>query len=675
MALAGLCWAAAALAPLPAGAFSETALEKTVSVLPVWPGKPQGGTGAPTGAAPEGTGISIAPGGLIATAYHVIEPAERIDVRLADGRIFGAEVLGADPSSDIALLRIPVDLPVFETSPDVPLASQACIIGNAYGLDLSVTCGVVSALNVSRAGFNPVEDFVQTDAAANPGSSGGALVDAEGRLIGMVSAIFAARADTNIGVNFAVSSPLLLRVVEDLRASGSVSYVSPGWGLDVLTREDLQKRAGVAIVRLDPDGPAARAGLQTGDQLTRIGTRSVRDPRDVLSALAAVRPGEAVDVRYFRRDAARDTTLTFSGSVEADSQAPATSDDCPYSAEICRVRQAVFPIQGYDPLASSTRIGDRLLVTNRHVVADQRTVTVFTPNGPLEGKVIASGFTGDLALIEVEGLPADGLVLKVIGRDTGDGPFHAVGADIAQRQVRVFPPGELIAEPAPEAPLGRLHVTSVMQPGVSGGALVDGEGHLAGIAVGGGEGRFEAIALDDVADLVLRRGAPDAEAVFDRLGKALAACHAALDTLPVDQPGTNADAPVAEVVSQCAAADNPGQLLEAGQMLGRLGHVDEAIILQEQAVRQVPHSINARLSLMVSLQLNRRFGDMVLHARKAFELAPDDALVLRRAVQAGVLGNAGDLANAAVAAMEAAGLPEAARARQFVEQRTGNSRP
>ena len=242
--------------------------------------------------------------GLIATAYHVVAPANRmpdprIDVRLVDGRILPARLKAFDEASDIALLDVDADLPVFDHAPAPSLADPVCIVSNAYGLDLSVTCGVVSARHVANAGFNRIEDFIQTDAAANPGSSGGALVDADGRLVGMMSAIFASSADTNIGVNFAVSADLLTRVVEDLKDDGRVDYVSAGWGLELPPRSELAIRAGVRVASLS-DGPAAKAGLQVGDLLVAVAGRAVRHPSDVVSALALVRPGDTAEVVYVR---------------------------------------------------------------------------------------------------------------------------------------------------------------------------------------------------------------------------------------------------------------------------------------------------------------------------------------------------------------------------------------
>ena len=157
------------------------------------------------------------------------------------GRILPARLIAKDAASDIAVLGVDAELPPIGIASPPQLAQPVCSVGNAFGLGLSVTCGVVSALNVSNAGFNPVEDFVQTDAASNPGVSGGALVDAEGRLVGMMSAIFASKADNNIGVNFAVSTDLLLRVVDALVADGEVRYPSPGWRLRTAPRGRLAK--------------------------------------------------------------------------------------------------------------------------------------------------------------------------------------------------------------------------------------------------------------------------------------------------------------------------------------------------------------------------------------------------------------------------------------------------
>ncbi|MEX0758861.1 MAG: trypsin-like peptidase domain-containing protein, partial [Tistlia sp.] len=199
-----------------------------VSVLPVWPDRPQGGPDVPPGLAPEGSGVVYAAGGWIVTAHHVVETALSIAVRLADGRYLPAELVAADPLTDVALLRVEADLPPIQAAAPPRLGQPVCALGNVYGLGLAQSCGVVSALHRSNGRFNPIEDFVQTDAAINPGSSGGALLDRGGRLVGLVSAIFAGGGDGNIGVNFALSQPLLARVADDLIAHGAVRPSDPG---------------------------------------------------------------------------------------------------------------------------------------------------------------------------------------------------------------------------------------------------------------------------------------------------------------------------------------------------------------------------------------------------------------------------------------------------------------
>ncbi|MGA1207384.1 MAG: S1C family serine protease [Litorivicinaceae bacterium] len=190
-----------------------------VSVLPTWPGFPRPGLGAPPGVAPEGSGFFWSPTdgqtAWILTAAHVVDRATRIDVRLSDGRIVPAQRLISDSETDIALLGVSIEGPSLAWTALPPqVGAHVCALGNAFGLGISLTCGVVSQVGVQNIGFNPVEDFIQTDAAVNPGASGGALVNAEGELVGMLSAIFTKSDDVNSGVNFAISTALLGRVAK-----------------------------------------------------------------------------------------------------------------------------------------------------------------------------------------------------------------------------------------------------------------------------------------------------------------------------------------------------------------------------------------------------------------------------------------------------------------------------
>ncbi len=650
-----------------AAALSPDLTQSVVSVLPVWPGQAQGGAGQRPGLAPEGSGVSIAPG-VIATAWHVIEPAGRIDVRLPDGRIQAAELIAADAATDIAVLSIEARLPVVSLSTDPVPGSPVCAVGNAFGLGVSISCGVVSATGLSNAGFNPVEDFVQTDAAVNPGMSGGALLDPEGRLVGLLSAIFASDGEGNIGVNFAVSAPLLDRVTGALLAEGRVAFPDPGWTLDFPDRATRARIAAPVIERLAPDGPAAMAGLRPGDLLLEVATRRVQTPRDAVAALALV-PQEAADysVRIERGGQAQTLTVVFrkdAAGAEAPPTAPPTAQlgDCPHPAPVCRMRQAVFPVSSFDPVGSGTRIAEDLLVTNRHVVGNRRDAVVHTPNGPRGARVIASAYAGDLVLLEVPDLPEAGLIPE-LGADGIDaaGAFYVVGADITREEIRVFDPGDLIALPAPGAELGRLHVTARMQPGVSGGALVDAQGALVAIAVGGGEGRFEAIPLTQLRAVLAQRDAPEAEARTDLLGQAFADCAGALARGRVESLEPEA------LTIPCTAANNHGQLLEAGRALAQAGAFEDAARLHAAAVAQVPNSINARLSLLVSLQLGARFEEMTAHARWLMEMAPEDPQALRFAIQSGVWGNDPDLAEAGYDRLLAADPVQAQAARRFID--------
>lgn len=297
-------FAAALFLLLPSGlaeAFDPETLESVVSLLPKWPGYEQGGVGAvPPGTAPEGTAVAIRPGGYLVTALHVVDRATAIDVRLHDGRLRSAYVVGRDPATDIALLKTDEDIPLRPERQDAALGEPVCAVGNQFGLGLTVTCGVVSATQVTNAGFNPVEDFVQTDATVNPGSSGGALVDGQGRLVGMLSAIFTKESDADIGVNFAASMELVERVVDDLIAHGKVVRVQPGFQAIELTREERTTTAGARVAGVLPKGPADRAGLLVGDILLAAGDRQIRRTSDVVTALQLLRPGDRLSLHALR---------------------------------------------------------------------------------------------------------------------------------------------------------------------------------------------------------------------------------------------------------------------------------------------------------------------------------------------------------------------------------------
>ncbi len=306
-----LLFSCAMLAGAPhARAFESGVLDSVVSVLPLWPGQEQGGNPQlPPGTAPEGTAVAIRAGGYLVTALHVVDRALEITVRLPGGRHVPAELVGRDPATDLAVLKVAAELPVLKDAPEPVLGAPVCAVGNQFGLDLSVTCGVVSALHRSGTGFNPVEDFVQTDATVNPGASGGALVDAEGRLVGILSAIFTKDSDADIGVNFAASVALVHRVADDLIDHGRMIHVRSGLRVGELAPGDRATLAGARILAVAAGSPAERAGLAPGDVITDVAGRAVRKASDVTAAIYLRRPGDRVAVTVLRAGASKTVEL------------------------------------------------------------------------------------------------------------------------------------------------------------------------------------------------------------------------------------------------------------------------------------------------------------------------------------------------------------------------------
>jgi len=270
-------------------------------VLPVWQGndRKEAGRTKPF-EEPEGTAVAILPDGYLVTNFHVIRRAVSVTVRLSDGRSLPAEIIGGDRPTDLAVLKIANDLPVLPLGPEPVLAAPVCAVGNQFGLGLSVTCGVVSATHRTGIGFNPIEDFIQTDAAVNPGMSGGALIDRDGNLVGVLPAIFTKQSDANIGVNFAVSARLTNDVVRLLSETGRVKRPVSGLRLEPAPPKGGTGRLGARIVSLRAGMMGARAGLKAGDIIMRAGGRRVRKPADFVSAMTGLLRSDALEVEIDR---------------------------------------------------------------------------------------------------------------------------------------------------------------------------------------------------------------------------------------------------------------------------------------------------------------------------------------------------------------------------------------
>ncbi|HIL80282.1 MAG TPA: PDZ domain-containing protein [Myxococcales bacterium] len=254
-----------------------------------------------------GSGVIISPEGHILTNEHVIRQAHRISITLADGRTFSAQIVGADPSNDIAVLKAETeeDLPWVDpgTSSDIMVGEPVIAIGNPFGFSNTVTTGVISAVNRSiRTEQLAFHGFLQTDASINPGNSGGPLVNAEGSLIGINTAIYQGAE----GIGFAIPIDAAQRVVAELIEHGEVHPVTLGiefQDLDPALREvmDLPSSiTGSLINRVRPGGPADIAGIRRGDVLTRLDGRSIQSARQLFEVLETTTPEQRMTVGYWR---------------------------------------------------------------------------------------------------------------------------------------------------------------------------------------------------------------------------------------------------------------------------------------------------------------------------------------------------------------------------------------
>ncbi|MCX7150467.1 MAG: Do family serine endopeptidase [Rhodocyclales bacterium] len=247
-----------------------------------------------------GSGVVVSPEGYILTNFHVIDGADEIEVAHNDGRKYKARVVGSDPESDLAVLRIPADhkLPViaFGSSDTLRVGDVVLAIGNPFGVGQTVTSGIVSALGRSHLGINTFENFIQTDAAINPGNSGGALVDANGHLVGINTAIYS-QSGGSMGIGFAIPVSLAKNVMEQIVRNGGVTRGWVGIEIQEITPElaesfKLGGTQGALIAGVMRGSPADKAGIKPGDVLTQVANRPVKDAQVMLELIAALQPGK-----------------------------------------------------------------------------------------------------------------------------------------------------------------------------------------------------------------------------------------------------------------------------------------------------------------------------------------------------------------------------------------------
>jgi serine protease DegQ len=264
-----------------------------------------------------GSGVIVSPAGYILTNNHVIEEADQIEVVLNDGRQSVAQVIGTDPESDLAILKVDLkNLPVITLgdSDSLTIGDPVLAIGNPFGVGQTVTSGIVSALGRTQLGINTFENFIQTDAAITPGNSGGALVDISGRLMGINTAIYS-RSGGSMGIGFAIPTSTARSVMEAIVRDGQVTRGWIGVEPQDLTPElaesfNLKSGSGVIITGVLQNGPAAKAGIQPGDVITAVGGRKVSNVAQLLSAVAALTPGSPAQLELTRKSGASSVEVT-----------------------------------------------------------------------------------------------------------------------------------------------------------------------------------------------------------------------------------------------------------------------------------------------------------------------------------------------------------------------------
>ena len=280
-----------------------------------------------------GSGVIIdASEGLIVTNNHVVEDADRITITLEDKRELEGELIGTDPQTDIALVKIDArnlrELDIAR-SEDVKVGDYVIAVGNPFGLSSTVTTGIVSALGRDQGGNNSYQDYIQTDASINPGNSGGALVNSKGELIGINTAILS-RSGGNNGIGFAVPTRIMSSVIEQLKDNGEVRRGRIGVGIQNITPDirealDLTTLNGALVSSVEDGTPADKAGLKEGDVIIGFNGDDINDSSDIRNSVGLVTPGTRADLTFLR-DGKRRTTRIEVAEIEDEDEVLAAEE-------------------------------------------------------------------------------------------------------------------------------------------------------------------------------------------------------------------------------------------------------------------------------------------------------------------------------------------------------------
>jgi len=274
-----------------------------------------------------GSGVIVdAEAGLVLTNHHVVRRADSITVRLTDGRSIEADLLGSDSRTDLALLRIELDELVaigFADIDTVRVGDYVVALGNPFGIGLTATTGIVSALGRSGLNRNNYEDFIQTDAAINVGNSGGALVDLEGNLVGINTAIMSRSGGGSNGIGFAVPADMAQTVMEHLERDGEVRRGLLGVSIADVTPEvaatlDLETDSGAVVMAISPDSGAEAAGIEVSDVIVALDGEAIASSRELRNAVGLMRKGDEVQVALLRDGRRLELEAIIGGAAAAD---------------------------------------------------------------------------------------------------------------------------------------------------------------------------------------------------------------------------------------------------------------------------------------------------------------------------------------------------------------------
>ncbi|WP_321791493.1 Do family serine endopeptidase [Burkholderia pyrrocinia] len=265
-----------------------------------------------------GSGVIVSPEGYILTNQHVVDGADQIEVALADGRTATAKVIGSDPETDLAVLKINMtNLPTITLgrSDQSRVGDVVLAIGNPFGVGQTVTMGIISALGRNHLGINTFENFIQTDAPINPGNSGGALVDVNGNLLGINTAIYS-RSGGSLGIGFAIPVSTARTVLESIITTGSVTRGWIGVEPQDVTPEiaesfGLQQKSGAIVAGVLQGGPADKAGIKPGDILVTVNGEEITDTTKLLNVVAQIKPGTPTKVHVVRKGKEFDVSVVI----------------------------------------------------------------------------------------------------------------------------------------------------------------------------------------------------------------------------------------------------------------------------------------------------------------------------------------------------------------------------